>query len=152
MENTMSHIALFLTFGVGFGADAPSVDAARKDIALLEGEWAMIAGQRDGTIPPRFVVRGARRTAKGNESTVIMQGRVYMRSTYTLDPSKNPKTIDYDVLEGEFRGQKQQGIYAIEGNTVKLCFASPGLARPIDFTAPAGSVRSFTAWRKVAGR
>src|SRR6476659_4128034 len=98
---------MFLTLGVGL-ADRPMDDAARKDLKFLEGEWSMIAGQRDGRIPPAFVVRGARRTAVGNESTVIMGGRLYMKSTYTLNPSQNPKQIDYDVLDGELRGQKQQ--------------------------------------------
>lgn len=151
----MSYSAILLTLiigvGVSFGGDKSTDEAARRDIAFLEGEWSMLAGQRDGTIPPRFVVNGARRTARGNESTVIMQGRVYMKSRYTVDPSKNPKTIDYDVLEGEYRGQKQQGIYAIEGNTVKFCFAAPGRPRPTDFSAPAGSGRSYSAWQKISG-
>jgi uncharacterized protein (TIGR03067 family) len=147
----MSQLAILLTFSVGLTADAPRDEAARREVAFLEGEWAMIAAQRDGTVPPRIVMRGARRSARGNESTVIMQGRIYMKSTYTLDPSKSPKEIDYDVLEGEFRGQKQQGIYAIEGNTVRFCFASPGQPRPTDFTAPAGSGRSFSAWQKISG-
>ncbi len=146
----MSHILMYLTVGLAF-ADDPKEAAAKRDIAFLEGEWVMIAAQRDGTIPPRFIVRGARRSARGNESTVIMGGRVYMKSTYTLDPTKNPKSIDYDVLEGEFRGQKQQGIYEIEGNTVTFCFANPGLPRPTDFTAGPGSGRSFSTWQKISG-
>jgi hypothetical protein len=34
---------------------------------------------------------------------------------------------------------------------VKFCFAAPGQPRPIDFTAVAGSGRSFSAWQKISG-
>lgn len=140
-----------MTLSTGITADAPISDAAKRDVAFLEGEWMMLAGQRDGQVAPRIIMRGASRSARGNVSTVIMQGRIYMKSSYTLDPSKSPKWIDYDVLDGELRGQKQQGIYEIEGNMVKFCFATPGQPRPTDFSAPGGSGRSFSIWQKVSG-
>ena len=147
----MFHIPILLAIGAAVGADEAKDIAAKRDVAFLEGQWVMIAGQRDGQVLPRFLLRGATRTAVGNESTVIIGGRLYMRSSYTLDPTKNPKQIDYDVSAGQLAGQKQQGIYEITGNTVRFCFAAPGSPRPTDFSAPAGSGRSYSAFQKISG-
>ena len=46
-----------------------------------------------------------------------MAGRVYMKAKFILDASKKPKTIDYQMLEGFTKGEKQLGIYEIEGDT-----------------------------------
>jgi len=40
------------------GADAPA-DAVKKDMTLLEGDWSLVSGERDGqTIPEEFVKTG----------------------------------------------------------------------------------------------
>lgn len=147
----MSPLGILFALSAGIGADISPDDAAKKDVARLEGKWALISGQRDGTNVPGFMARTAQCIAVGNESTLIMSGRVYLKARYTLDPSQSIKAIDYDVIEGDLRGQKQQGIYEFNGNTVRICMAAPGRERPTDFSAPAGSGRINTAWQKISG-
>src|SRR5207245_2307265 len=52
-----------------------------------------------------------------------------------LDPSKNPKTIDFLMTRGSGNGQKQLGIYKLDGD--KLVIALNGVGnetRPGKFT------------------
>ena len=54
-------------------------------------------------------------------------------------PSKKPKAIDLIVIEGDKDGQTILGIYEITEKTRRLCYVSPGLERPTEFTSTAAN-------------
>jgi uncharacterized protein (TIGR03067 family) len=130
------------------GADAPS-DAAKKDLAALEGEWGMVSAERDGMAVPDEYVKTGKRVFKDGEVTVSFQDMVFLKAKVTVDPAKKPKEMDYDVTEGPTKGQKQLGIYEIDGDTIKFCFAPADKGRPTDFTAKEGSGRTLSVWKKA---
>src|SRR5439155_8681283 len=82
-------------------AAEPAKDAVKKDMDALQGEWTMVSGEINGEKLPDNLVEGAKRTAKGDETSVIINGQVFMKAKVTLDPSKKPKAIDYKMREGE---------------------------------------------------
>jgi uncharacterized protein (TIGR03067 family) len=123
-------------------------DAVRKEVAALEGEWLMVSAERDGTPAPADIVRSAKRVSKGDETKVFVQGRLFARAKFTVDPSKSPKTIDYAVAEGQFQGMMQLGIYELNGDSVKYCFADPGKQRPTDFTTRGKSGYTVGIWKR----
>jgi uncharacterized protein (TIGR03067 family) len=137
--------AVMLSFVIN--ADARD-DAVKKDLAALEGEWTMVSAERDGMKLPDELLKNSKRTAKGNESSVIVGGQLFMKATVAVDPSKKPKTIDYDVTDGPNKGKKQFGIYEIDGDTVKFCFAAPGNDRPTEFSSKEGSNRILSVWKR----
>ena len=56
-------------------------------------------------------------------------------STYRIDPTKDPKTIDL-----VWQGKTTLGIYSISGEKLKLCLAAEGSKkRPNDFETKRGS-------------
>ena len=124
-------------------------EQVKKEMALLQGEWSMVSGEIDGKAMPDEFLKGAKRVAKGDETTVVIAGQVFMKATFTIDPAKKPKTIDYAMTDGFSKGKKQLGIYEIEGETVKFCFASPGKDRPSDFTTKEGSGRTLSVWKRI---
>ena len=125
-------------------------DAAKKELASLEGEWTMISGEIGGQKLPDDYVKSAKRTCKGNETTVIIGGAVFFKATTSVDPTKSPKTIDYAMTEGPSKGKTQLGIYELKGDTVRFCMAAPGKDRPTDFTTKTGDDRTFSEWKKAA--
>ena len=52
------------------------------------------------------------------------------------------------MTEGPTKGQTHLGIYELDGDTVKFCFAAPGKERPTDFTAKASSGRTASVWKR----
>jgi uncharacterized protein (TIGR03067 family) len=121
-------------------------EAIKKDLALLQGEWSMVSGSADGQPMPDEMRAQMKRVCKGDETTTTMAGRVYIKAKITIDPSKKPKTIDYEMTAGPTKGQKQLGIYEVEGDTFKSCFAKPGGERPTDFKPDDG--RTSSVWKR----
>src|SRR5436305_3104402 len=103
-------VVLAVTLSAGFAEDS---EASKKDLAQLQGEWTMVSGSADGQPMPDEMLKQMKRVCKGDEITVTMGDRVFLKAKITIDPSKKPKTIDYDMTEGFSKGKKQLGIYQL---------------------------------------
>jgi uncharacterized protein (TIGR03067 family) len=123
-------------------------DAVKKEMAQLEGEWSMVSGEANGQSMPREAVQSGKRVAKDGETTITIGGQVYLKAKFTIDPAKKPRAIDYAMTEGPTKGKTHLGIYELDGDTVKFCFAAPGKDRPTDFTAKEGSQRTLSVWKR----
>jgi uncharacterized protein (TIGR03067 family) len=123
-------------------------DAAKTDQAQLQGEWTMVYGERDGQAFSSEFMKGSKRVTKDDETTVRVQGQLFMKAKFTLDPSKTPKIIDYTVTGGTYTGSTQLGIYELEGDKVKFCFSTPGQQRPTDFSTRSNDRRTSTTWKR----
>jgi len=142
------HIALLIGFTLLNLAPirAEESKAAKKDLAALQGEWSMVSGSADGQPMPDEMRKQMKRVCKGDETTTTMSGQVFFKAKITIDPSKKPKTIDYQMTEGFTKGKTQLGIYELEGDTFKSCFAKPGADRPTDFTSKTGL--TLSTWKR----
>jgi|ERR1043166_3576605 uncharacterized protein (TIGR03067 family) len=143
LVTVMVGLAAFVFFSNG-AEDAAGVKA---DLAQLQGEWTMVSGSADGTPMPDLMLPNSKRVCKGNETTITVGGQLFMRAKFVLDPSKTPKTIDYEMIDGPTKGSRQYGIYELKGGTVRFCFASPGAPRPADFSTRAGDGRTISVWK-----
>jgi uncharacterized protein (TIGR03067 family) len=123
-------------------------DGVKEEAARLQGEWSMVSGEADGQPLPAESVKGWKRVARGGVTTVTVDGRVLFKATFTVDPASKPRAINYAMTEGPTKGQTHLGIYKLDGDTVEFCVAAPGTARPTEFTAPAGSQRILSVWKR----
>jgi len=141
-------------FLIGLAAVAMSTawaedsEAIKKDRAQLQGEWSMVSGSADGSAMPDAMRETAKRVCKGDETTVTVGEQLLMKAKFTIDPSRKPKTIDYEMIDGPTKGKRQLGIYELEGDTAKFCFASPGSERPADFISTLGDGRTLSVWKR----
>jgi uncharacterized protein (TIGR03067 family) len=117
-------------------------------MAQLDGEWTMVSGEANGMAMPEATVKTGKRVAKDGETTITFGGQVYLKAKFSIYPGKKPKVIDYTMTEGPTKGKTHLGIYELEGDTVKFCFAAPGQVRPTDFTAKKGSQRTLSVWKR----
>ena len=83
---------------------------------------------------------------KVKQTTIVFKGDTFRfpgsaeyatsrAGTIKLDESKNPKEMDAISTEKEVI----LGIYALEENGYKVCFAPAGKPRPTEFTSTSGS-------------
>jgi len=139
-------IGLAVAISPSWAEDKPAVT---KDLAQLQGEWTMVSGSADGQAMPDAMRTTSKRVCKGDETTVLVGGQLMMKAKFTIDPSRKPKTIDYDMIDGWTKGKKQLGIYELEGDTVRFCFGAPGAERPTDFTSNPGGRRTLSMWKRA---
>src|SRR5262249_46639213 len=136
----------------GLIAAEPRQDAAAKqDVKKLQGTWKVVASEVEGrkveaaATTASVVIRGAKYTVKYPESG----GKKASEMTFTLDPSKKPRAIDFTSTSGPEKGKLSRGIYELAGDTLKICFnPDKDGKRPTEFTTKAGSrLRSVTLER-----
>ena len=127
---------------------ADEKEAVKKDMAHLQGEWSMVSGFADGQSMPAPIVKRMKRVCKEDEVTTTIGGQIFFKARISIDPSKTPKTMDYQMTEGVTKGKEQLGIYEVEGDTFKSSFGRPGAERPTDFTSKPGDGRTVSAWKR----
>jgi uncharacterized protein (TIGR03067 family) len=141
------HLAVCIALAAISSAWADEQEAAKKDLALMQGDWSMVSGSADGQPLPEDMRAQMKRVCKGDETTTTMAGRIFIKAKIAIDPTKKPKTIDYEMTDGFTKGKKQLGIYEVDGATFKSCFAKPGDERPADFTSKPGDGRTLSVWK-----
>lgn len=146
-ENIMRKCLLPVAALMLIAAEAPS-DEVKKEMAKLEGTWFMVSGEIDAQAMPDSYVANGKRVSENGVTTVTFNGQLFMKAKYTVDPAKKPKTIDYVMTDGPTKSKTQLGIYEIDGDRVKFCFASPGKDRPTEFATKPGSGLTLSIWKR----
>jgi|GraSoiStandDraft_55_1057291.scaffolds.fasta_scaffold465452_2 uncharacterized protein (TIGR03067 family) len=109
------------------------------ELKNLEGTWELISLTKDGQQVPAAVLKSTQVVIKGDKYWIKFGNEVKQEGTITIDPTRKPKTIDDIAATGTNKGKKSLGIYELEGDTLKTCFADPGKERPTEFTSKPGS-------------
>jgi RNA polymerase sigma factor (sigma-70 family) len=96
------------------------------ELEKLDGTWVVTSASVDGKDVPHLrdgemVFRGDRMTSH------LSKNSPGGRSTITLDPAANPKTIRFTPIDGPTGATPSSGTYEISGDTLKLTIgAGPG--------------------------
>jgi uncharacterized protein (TIGR03067 family) len=108
----------------------------KKDMDKLQGTWDVVSLEVGGQKAPAEALPQFRLTIKGDKmSHKGKQEGDTEETTFTIDPSKDPKTIDMTLKKGGQAGQIILGIYSIDGDNLKLCMNQPNLQRPKEFVS-----------------
>jgi uncharacterized protein (TIGR03067 family) len=132
--------------GLLIAADSPRGDA-KKDLDRIQGSWVAASGESKGNAIPDEQVKGTKFVLKGDKYSYTVGDTYQEEGTLKVDPTKKPKTIDVTIAEGDDKGETQLGIYELDKDTLKLCFAPPGKdkTRPKDFSTNAGNQQLLLA-------
>jgi uncharacterized protein (TIGR03067 family) len=132
--------ALLAVLGIGvlMASLAIAQDAVKKDRDALQGKWIIVSVERDGKAQDNF--KDATRVFAGDKYNITTKSGTTLTGTFQLDPSKTPKAMNMMPGEGQYKGKTLQGIYELNGDNLKICFAEPGKDRPKDFTSRSGQV------------
>ena len=150
--------ALLVLAGAASHAADEKKDAkedAKKEMKKLEGVWLPVtvetggmkaAGTDDALKGLQYVF-----TADG-KFRMEKDGEAMMEGTYTLDPSKKPKQIDYKIEKAKsdaFKGTTSLGIYELDGDTYKVCRTWPDNdTRPTEYSGAKDSKQILSEFKR----
>jgi len=141
---------LFAALTTSAAADDAKDEAIKQDRQRIQGTWQIIALEVDGNqasnedIEKLTVVNGSDGTW-----SLRSEGKEVSKGTSEFDPTRQPKTIDFEPTDGDGKGELYLGIYELGDKTRKLCFAPAGKDRPTEFVSKAGSEHILVMFARI---
>ena len=123
----------------------PQAAAAPKtDLDRFQGTWYLVAAVKDGNVLPEDKVKQTTIVFKGDTFRFpgLAEYATSQAGTIKLDENKTPKEMDAISTEKEV----MLGIYRMDDNGYKICFAPAGKPRPTDLRSEPGSGYILQSW------
>ncbi len=120
---------------------------AQDNAKDLDGKWVVVSAERDGKADDNL--KGAVRVNAGGKYTVTPKDGKPIPGAFKVDATKKPRTMDMMPEEGRYKGKTLLGVYEVDGDTLKVCFAEPGKDRPTEFISKAGSGHVLVLHKRV---
>jgi uncharacterized protein (TIGR03067 family) len=124
----------------------PAEDAGKK----LQGAWTAVQAERDGKSADD--VLGNRLSFTGSRFQIqAKDGKSLFAGTFQANSAAKPASIDFQHTEGAMKGKAWKGIYALDGDTLRVCDNAPGpdKGRPAAFEAKRGSGHVFITFKRA---
>ena len=145
-----SVFVLLALCSLGSIAQGQKKDPVKKDADLIQGVWRGVSSISDGQETPKAELDVMRLIVKDDRwNYAIGDGPPIFNPApkFVLNFDAKLKTID--VVSTKQKGQSLlRGIYEIEGDTMKVCFAVGNAERPKEFTGTAGSKSGITVYKR----
>jgi uncharacterized protein (TIGR03067 family) len=111
-----------LTAVILIGADEPNSDAVKQELKKLEGTWKTVSVIQNGTKVPEDKARALIFVLKADGAWIMKDGQDSWRGTFTVEPSKKPKTGNFAILSGKYKGLTTLDIYKLDGDRLTFCY------------------------------
>jgi uncharacterized protein (TIGR03067 family) len=132
---------------VGY-VQAAAAEDKKPDKDRLQGEWKVVSIKLGGQDHPNKDQVGDTMTFKGDNMALDP-----FKATFKLDPSKDPKQVDFTIEEGPNEGEKGKvclAIYKIDGDKLTIHSAHPGGdERPTGFESKEGQTSMVFTLERV---
>jgi uncharacterized protein (TIGR03067 family) len=102
--------------------------AADGDLQPLQGKWIVESFDYNGN--PVDVMHGAVREFKEEKYTLSPKVGDAINGIVKLDSTKNPKEIDLEI-----NGRTLKGIYALDGDSLRMSYTLNGDERPTELVS-----------------
>ena len=124
-------------------APAPAT-TQKTDLDRFQGTWNLVSAMQGGKSLPEDKVK---------QTTIVFKGDTFRfpgsaeyatskEGTIKLDENKTPKEMDAISTEKEV----MLGIYKVDPNGYRVCFAPPGKPRPTEFTSTPANGQIYQYW------
>ena len=107
--------------------------ANHPDVKNIQGTWQVTYSEDSGRVAPDEMLKGLQMIFDETTMTMDLRGRKN-DSTYQIDPSNDPKTIDM-----KNNGRTSLGIYDLQGGTLRICLSEGSDKRPTAFDSQPNS-------------
>jgi uncharacterized protein (TIGR03067 family) len=114
-------------------------DRAAAELKKLDGNWVVKALTVDGREAPEGVIAGWRMTVKDGRYSLLQGDKEQAAGVFRVHPDKRPPWIDAKITAGPDKGKNEVGVYELEGDRLRTCFAKSTRYRPAELVSPEGS-------------
>lgn len=124
----------------------PAAAAPKTDLDRFQGTWNLVAAVEDGNVLPQDKVKQEKIVFKGDTFRFLglSEDATSKEGTVKVDENKTPKEMDVISTNKEV----MLGIYRMDNNGYKVCFAPAGKPRPTDFASKPGSGYILQSWAR----
>jgi uncharacterized protein (TIGR03067 family) len=130
-----------------FATEDTKEQLIQKDRKLMAGTWEPVSVEYSGWPLHDRLSELVIIEADGN-MRVEKDGKVMRAAKTMIDPTQNPKAIDFEATAGEYKGDKMKGIYDLAGDILKVCRTGPDGERPTEFSSKLGSGVGLGIYRR----
>jgi uncharacterized protein (TIGR03067 family) len=139
--------AMLILSAVGlFSAD----DAKKDDAESLKGKWSVVSLSTGGQAAEGDLIKDLKMDFDDKTYSVTGSEPFLEEGNYTIDASKSPKTIDFDIKKGQEAGKLQLGLFKIDGTKLTIVVSQAGSKeRPTSLKVEPGSMISEIVLEKA---
>jgi uncharacterized protein (TIGR03067 family) len=150
-----------LGIGLAASADEPKGSVGKKELDKFQGTWELVADEWNGLTVlesslqnevETLAIRGERFTItwhEGHSRTKKPFSYVdeeQSGGTFKLDPTREPKEIDFRFTWGRLEGKTWRGIYRRDDGRLAVCLGGNfGNDRPKEFETATVAVKGYGA-------
>ncbi len=135
-----SRIWLGLMVVLLVAADAPK-DEGKKDQGNLQGTWQIVSEENNEKEGTEEAIKGAQLIVKDATWKLQKAEKIVFTAEVALGADRKPKTFDLVIGEKE-KKTTIQGIYEVDGDTLKTCIRLGEGERPKEFSTKGGKKES----------
>jgi uncharacterized protein (TIGR03067 family) len=121
-----------LTLAMLIGPGRALAEEAKKDLEKLQGDWDLVSAETKSKDITNVAKKNFSMKIKGNKF-VLETGGNLLEFIFRLNSAKSPKEVDFKTAAGG----TALGIFAFDGDKLKLSWLPNGKGRPKGFTTDA---------------
>jgi RNA polymerase sigma-70 factor (ECF subfamily) len=112
---------------------------ADSDAEKIQGTWAVVSAEQGGEELPSEAIKDATAVITADKIVFTPPKGENRQSSYKLDPKKDPKVIEIKPLDGPAKGKTINGLYALDGDRLKLCLTNGSGPAPTELATKSNS-------------
>jgi uncharacterized protein (TIGR03067 family) len=149
VKSSQTHMRLLVlaaaVLGLTAGCSNTHHEAVERELERLQGTWVGVSfTDAQKTVDGRDM--GMSLVIAGDQFTVRYGDSVQARGKLGLDPTRTPRTIDFEEEQ-----QTRPGIYELYGDDLRVCYDATGQERPAKLAVKPGTGLLLFVLRRQKG-
>jgi uncharacterized protein (TIGR03067 family) len=131
-------------------ASWPQLGRHVEQLRALEGTWSFEYLEIDGAEMPAGMFAGSRLLIDGDCFRTESPEANY-EGVFNIDVEAQPHAIDIDFIAGPEAGNRNMGIFRLDGDRLEFCLDMNGKTRPMEFRSTGGDGRAYERLSRASG-